>query len=291
MCNQEREDVKHALIDCHWTRPVWLALGLIIATNEDSGLPFRDWLERMIEATQLQGGSVERGMIILAQTAWGIWKEMKNFHFQSRNLDPVATVMKINFSLEERLADDEPPRQTHASKPAPPRHHKFQIMWHKPPPNTVKINVEAAYDQDSGRGSIAIVLSDDKGSLLLTHTRRVLANSPLFAEALAAREGLMVAQNLGLERIFIVSDCHLLVTLVREDRSIWMIDAILKDIQRFRSLFRVSGFLWVARQGNQHAHDAAKSAFTRLWVHAARGSPSIFSSQAIGQHHPINPGL
>jgi hypothetical protein len=79
------------------------------------------------------------------------------------------------------------------------------------------INIDAAFDVDSGRGEIGVVIRD--------YTRQCVAASQLFlphvvdapmAEAYVFRKGLVLAQRIGCNNFIVQTDCAQLVETMKQ---------------------------------------------------------------------------
>ncbi|KAH6759016.1 hypothetical protein C2S51_019251 [Perilla frutescens var. frutescens] len=71
-----------------------------------------------------------------------------------------------------------------------------------------KINVDAAFDAEKGIG-IGIVLRDWEGRLLVTRCRWIQSFFEVeIAEELACQEGLVLAREMGDERVILETDCQ-----------------------------------------------------------------------------------
>ena len=75
------------------------------------------------------------------------------------------------------------------------------------PEGITKINVDAAYDMDQGRGSMGVIARDTGGKFVAASCKEIhFVTDPFMAEAYAFREGLSIAQFLGCNKFIIQSD-------------------------------------------------------------------------------------
>jgi ribonuclease HI len=88
--------------------------------------------------------------------------------------------------------------------------------WKKPPSGKVMVNVDAGFDENGGCGSVGAVIRDSSGGFLAaTHSFvRHLVDAPM-AEAYALKEGLMLAQRIGCNKLIIQSDCMEVVQIMQ----------------------------------------------------------------------------
>lgn len=80
----------------------------------------------------------------------------------------------------------------------------------------------------------------------------------MVAEASAFRDAIILAANLGWERIHLESDCLQLIDACNLRRSIGEIQIIVNDIVRLKRNFSQCNFTWIPRRINQVAHILAQ---------------------------------
>ena len=80
------------------------------------------------------------------------------------------------------------------------------------------LNVDASYNQDRGIGSTGAVIRDFSGSFIAAAARFIehVQDAPM-AEAMALKEGLLLAQQIGCNRLMIQSDCLEVVETMKQD--------------------------------------------------------------------------
>jgi hypothetical protein len=83
----------------------------------------------------------------------------------------------------------------------------------------VKLNVDAPFDHDELRGTIGVVLRDDRGKFIAGGNGKIdWCTDVLAAEALVLRYGLSMAQRMGWNRLVINSDnLEVIETMTMED--------------------------------------------------------------------------
>lgn len=55
--------------------------------------------------------------------------------------------------------------------------------WRAPRPSFTKVNSDAAFDKEKGKGNVAVVFRDNKGRVLTAMTSRIYVPNALVAEA------------------------------------------------------------------------------------------------------------
>jgi hypothetical protein len=68
------------------------------------------------------------------------------------------------------------------------------VSWTCPPEGEVKINVDAYFCADQGRGSVGVIIRDFKGKFIAAYTKDLpFVADVMTAEAYALREELLLA--------------------------------------------------------------------------------------------------
>jgi hypothetical protein len=130
-------------------------------------------------------------------TLWAIWYGRRKLIHERINQSPYATDnFAINFiaELDQLSARPEPPLQT-----APPAQANQNFKWTPPVQSSIKINVDAVISTNHNIGTAAAVCRDSNGaylgsSMLVIHGLL----DPRTLEVIACREGLSLAQDLGI---------------------------------------------------------------------------------------------
>lgn len=89
--------------------------------------------------------------------------------------------------------------------------------WEKPPRDIVKLNVDAALDQDSLEGAIGAILRDDKGDFVAAANQKISGcPSVPVAEAMALYLGLELSVTAGCNRLIVNSDSMEVVEVMNQ---------------------------------------------------------------------------
>lgn len=95
-------------------------------------------------------------------------------------------------------------------------------------------------------------------------SNRHFVTSALVAEALAVKAALTMASSLGLQHIWVFSDCKALVSLIKKKERDTSILFVLHDIACLANSFVSVSFCFVPRLGNVVADTIAKAALSEL---------------------------
>jgi len=117
--------------------------------------------------------------------------------------------------------------------------------------------VDAAFHAEHWRGASREILRDDEGRFLEAQaTPYDHSMDALVAEALACRDGLILAERYGATRLSLETDCQEVINLwENKDKNRSVIYPILMEIQEHSRLFQDFIFLYASRSCNRVAHE------------------------------------
>ncbi|KAJ1420322.1 Ribonuclease H-like superfamily [Sesbania bispinosa] len=136
--------------------------------------------------------------------------------------------------------------------------HQSSKAWRRPRADAVKINCDAAFNSDLQTAALASIARDSSGAILAVSSRVSPASSPLIAEALAVREGVLLASATPWPKILIESDNQQVIEAIRGGTQQWAINQIVRDTITSSRFLPFCGFLWTNREGNNLAHVLAQ---------------------------------
>lgn len=155
---------------------------------------------------------------------------------------------------------------------------RAKAKWQKPPLGAIKINVDGAFQGLTGMGGGGIIARDSAGCFVAARACKLgHVSSPEHAEALALREALLFAQDIGPCPKLIESDAQRVVHLVQtahEDRS--HLSFLFSDCKFLFSQLENISFQFAFREANRVAHRLARLAIslpeTQSWF---QGPPVV----------------
>ena len=164
----------------------------ILCTEESDA---KSWLFTMHDS--LLGDEVTTMVV----TLWAIWSARRKAIHESIFQSPYF----IHGFVSSYLSEIKVLQPTSAIKP--PRSAPSPRRWISPPDGMFKINVDAALS-DTGLGAAATVCRDSTG-LYLGSSAVVIQGAivPAVVEAIACRDALSLAQDLGIQNFVVSSDC------------------------------------------------------------------------------------
>lgn len=120
--------------------------------------------------------------------------------------------------------------------------------------NVLKLNVDASWIKGNLFSSIGCVVRDSQASVVMSSYRKVLAPSPLVAEAIALREGTLIDHNMGWTNVQIESDCKILIQACMQGKPVGEIRSIVHDIGILQKRLTHCEISWISRSRNSVAH-------------------------------------
>ncbi|KAF2597542.1 hypothetical protein F2Q68_00012423 [Brassica cretica] len=192
---------------------------------------------------------------ILPWVCWALWTARNTLLFEKRTFTPTEVATKAI-----RLAREWVNAQAHQTQstnvlPHPKRKHQFRSATG----DTPTCKSDAAYDAQSRRAGLAWIINKPSGRMIHQESRtQNFVPSPLVAEALALRAGLIDAVKLELPKLRMLSDNSTLVRAINNDAQAKEIFGIINDIQQISSAFVEISFTHISRSFNEDADRLAK---------------------------------
>jgi ribonuclease HI len=186
---------------------------------------------------------------LIAVAVWYIWWERRKATHGEVVQSPARTAQSIstltlNFSRAKK-------RKTGIDRHG----------WVKPKENFVKLNVDAGFNADAGTGSTGAILRDDNGGFLAASCCGIpFISDPSSAEARALRDGLILAGQVGCNRIEVNSDCMDVINVMNQGgNSFGPAAAIYEECSMLCHNFVEVVFSHCPREANMAAHVLARS--------------------------------
>ena len=145
--------------------------------------------------------------------------------------------------------------------------------WLRPTRGTLKINSDGAYSSSHPFATIGVVCRNDSGDYIWGFCDKVKSVSAFMTEALALKRAMMLARDMGHEKVCFESDSQLLINSINSQRPNlydWKSRSIVQDILDF--LVSNVGFsvTFFSRIGNAVADciaaEALKEMYSVGWV-------------------------
>ena len=185
----------------------------------------------------------------LPTTIWYAWWERckythcENIYESARSAQAISTLAQ-NFS-RARL------KQTKIKRHG----------WSKPPEGVIKLNVDVAFDQDTGTGGTGAVLRDEAGFFVAASCSDIpFVEDAATAEARGLRDGLLLANEVGCNKIYVEADClEVIEIMLSGGNSLGPAAAIYEECTFLSSNFISIVFSHCPREANMAADLLAKN--------------------------------
>jgi ribonuclease HI len=203
------EDTKHVFFECPRVVEVWESLGLSPIINEAclsdrSGSAVLEFLLR--QSDKMSSNLSDLGLKELIVTAsWYTWWERRKIAREEHVQKPARSAQAI---LALSLNYYRSCKVNHGIR----RH-----GWEKPREEYVKLNIDASFSPSNFSGATGAVLRDAQGIFIAGSNCGIPhIGDATTAEARALRDGLILADQLGCNRIEVNSDCLEVIDTMRD---------------------------------------------------------------------------
>jgi hypothetical protein len=261
VCELESETVAHVLWACPAAKDVWTeSLKSIHKCSLMSGNfgAIVDMLHDRLEEDQMQ---------LFAVTARLLWLRRNRWVFNGEFQAPAVLMMHAQEQLRA-YTSAELCRQVHSPLKAPPG----VQCWTKPAHGVIKLNWDAAINEEKQMMGLGIVGRDHNGQICLAvaDCRRFLTD-PTSAEALAAWKSATLCVRLGFPDVLLEGDSLEVVQALNREESTWgRYGALINDTKHQLQQLNSWRVCHVKRQANEAAHSLAKFAISvgeeRVWT-------------------------
>ncbi|KAG6626244.1 hypothetical protein CIPAW_15G035300 [Carya illinoinensis] len=249
----ETETTLHILWTCPAAAYVWGAPG---GGCENS--KFRKWNSSFSDFQHLWEEMV--GILKLAALfCYHIWGRRNAFVFQDQFINPTTIIVmaQADLSILKEI------KQKNSIRPdGGPNSASSNQQWQPPTWPFIKVNFDAAYDKDSNRMGMGIIVRDSEGGLqACLPAPREQIFSVFQAERAILHRALELCVELGMNQVIFEGDVKVVIDAINskcEDNS-WLGQEI-EDIQQLMELHPTWRLSFVYRSTNNTAHTAVKVA-------------------------------
>ncbi|PRQ54504.1 putative ribonuclease H-like domain-containing protein [Rosa chinensis] len=131
--------------------------------------------------------------------------------------------------------------------------------WRHPPSGRLKLNVDGAFQMDTGQGGIGAVIRDENGRFLAAIARPFsFVCSALHMELEAMRAGLLLVIHQGMMNVDIETDCATVGTALKGDfEDLSEVGNIIEDCKSYLRAIPSVSLQSIYREANDVAHRLA----------------------------------
>lgn len=216
----------------------------------------RNWL------FELQDMLPEQKYVKVMVTLWSIWKARRDVIYEQIFQSPFATSVFIARFIAELETDAV---RTVSHRPVQPS--MQQSGWIPPPSGMVKANVDAAISDNLRKCAAAAIYRGEDGGFIGASVLVMNGSlEPATVEAIACREALCLAQDVGLNSIVIASDCEGVVQSIKEG-TLGENAMIIKEVRELKKGRNDVIFKFESRICNGDAHNIARNSLNLNFGH------------------------
>jgi hypothetical protein len=246
ICGAESETIKHTLTECTIARLFWQEMRALTGTKLPQLHP-HTWASDLL----LPDFCAERDRSVFCIGMYALWLQ-RNKHRHGVDRLPIKKLVQWTVDTAHDLFL--------LSNVARPKSNQTIWRWKKPPVGWIKCNIDGAFYADMGQGATGVVIRDSAGTFIggraLWYRHGLNA---LMMEAVACRDGVILAREMNFRRVQVETDSQELVNLWEMgelQRS--SISPIIKDIKDISVFFLDFSLMYANRACNHVAHTLAK---------------------------------
>jgi ribonuclease HI len=226
-------------------RWVWQHIEKLLVINRSGSIFIQEIITIGGEESELELGRAE----LILTGCWYIWCQRRQLVHGEKIQNPSRSAMSIAAITTNYFI---------ASK-------KGAVInqgWRKPSRGYLMINIDGAFDEIKGSGSSGAIIRDSGGAFIATsHSYIPHVLDAASSEAAALRDGLLLAQQIGCNRVVIQSDCMEVVqTMHNGGFSATAAVAIYDEIVLLWKEFSEISIIHCNRLCNSVAHELARQA-------------------------------
>lgn len=250
----------HTFFLCLFAQDVWKLIPLRQVVHLATDCSFKQALVEFRKAICLPPTGIPTK--ILPWVCWALWSACNMCIFENQTFSPVETETKaISLAREWNNAQ----HQAELPNQSLPIARRSQ-MNNIDEGNTI-CKSDAAYNKKTKRVGLAWIFSDTTKTRLNQGTMTSTSiSSPLVAEAIALRSGVLSAVNLEYSKLKVFSENLTLIRAINNDMQVKGNFGIIKDILQISSGFVEISFSHVYRSFNGEANRLAKLFFSNSFV-------------------------
>lgn len=285
LCGEDPEIAEHMFRVCSVSKEIW-KLCKFPSTFFSSSSEFISWLKTWANCQDLSSYNIPYRTLFSA-CIWSIWNARNKKVFQYAPIHPSAISKEACSYATEFVFLATPAKNPIQSRDS------LLIKWSTPEEGWLKLNIDGACDPLSKSISAGGIVRDQSGSWVKGFQQFLGQGNSLLAECWGALLGIKLAISINAGKIWIESDCVMLINLLN-DQSLHpshdlapMISFCRSSLRRFEDC-RITHVL---REGNRCADSLAGNALlSRCNFRTFHSCPSFatlpYTMDRLGIHTP-----
>lgn len=144
----------------------------------------------------------------------------------------------------------------------------IQSRWKNPPPDSYKVNWDAALNSKEKRTGIGVIIQDNLGRVFAAQSKTIYAlYDPTTAEAEGALYALELSRDSGLHEVMLEGDSKIVViALTGMESNCCRYGQVIDDAKAVLNAFRGWEVCHVKREANMAAVDLQRRRLIKAWI-------------------------
>ncbi|XP_043721243.1 uncharacterized protein LOC122668774 [Telopea speciosissima] len=164
-CGESLETIGHTLLTCPFARAVWFGSSLSQLTSMPTSNKISDWLQCWNPIFSSDKKLAQARFSLASFLLWFIWKAHNDLIFNNKQWSPQQVISMAEKAHQEfSSVVCKPPS---VSVEVEERNFPSSLSWTPPNEPFLKINCDAAWVKNSGKGGLGIIIRDNRGFLYM----------------------------------------------------------------------------------------------------------------------------
>jgi hypothetical protein len=242
VCHRYFEDGGHLFLNCKLAKQRWRAIDL-----EDVRLKLRP-CSSAVEVLQEVFNLTEKEKLLAISFLWNWWSERNRGNHGER----YQSIDQFQYTVRRHVNEWE----TYLKKKTEQKH-PLNCHWTTPPPDTVKINIDASFQESTRSGGWGVIARDSSNDMCFAIAGPLKMMKDAFhAEATALSHAIQAADQMGVGRVIFETDSiNLKYAMTTSDYDLSPIGALITDMKyRLHMNFTEASVVHTPRLCNKPAH-------------------------------------
>ncbi|CAH9129020.1 unnamed protein product [Cuscuta epithymum] len=245
LCGREEETDDHILHLCPTAQIVWRAAGV---NWNSSTVGLENWIKEVLT------GMDEEGWCRFLMILWSLWKRRNAVVWKNVSQEDMGVRQCAEATLQSWREVQTTGQQVGI------RAEHSEDKWRSPRPGWIKINVDAAVDEQGGVRAWGWIGRNSQGEVVGAYSESKLAGwTPAETEARGIREAIVGAIRKGWRQVEVESDALQIVQAVKKVGDLSYLDLVVDDIRELLKVNENFTLSFCKRSVNRAAHAFARA--------------------------------
>ncbi|XP_056697886.1 uncharacterized protein [Spinacia oleracea] len=231
----------------------------VVQTIKGIPLPATDILDEPCWGFSSNGDfTVKSATWKIITSIWSLWKTRNAYVFRQTPVSIIGIytrAFRIFTEWDLRTCLDSLIDPTHHKAIVTPSR-TIHVAWIPPTPGVFKLNFDDSVRHHSG--TAGVVIRDHLGNNVISRSYNLGTSSPLLAEAMALRNGLLLAIEHNIHHVFTEGDNLLIINILQgQVQCPWKIQVLMKYVNQLLQHFDTSYSRHIYREANRATDYAA----------------------------------